>query len=235
MRVDIWSDVVCPWCYIGKRRFEEALAGFDHADEVEVSWHAFELDPAAPPSHPGGDYAGRLAAKYGMPRERAEDMIAGMTATAVAVGLHFDFSIAQPGNTLDAHRILHLAAARGVQGEVKERFLAATFSEGRAIADPATLLELAVEAGLGRDEVAAVLETDAWALEVRDDEALAQRLGITGVPFFVIDERYGVSGAQSPEVLRGALRDSWNARGPLTAVAAPAGTGEARDGGSCSI
>jgi predicted DsbA family dithiol-disulfide isomerase len=234
MKVDIWSDVVCPWCYVGKRRFELALAGFEHADDVEVRWHAFELDPSAPKSHPGSDYAGRLADKYGMTRDRAEDMLAGMTATAAEAGLDFDFSIAQPGNTFDAHRLLHLAAARGRQDEVKERFLAATFTEGRAIADPATLLDLSVEAGLDGDEVAAVLETDAWGREVRDDEALAHSLGITAVPFFVLDERYGVSGAQSPEVLRAALQEAWNERGLRPLVAAPAGD-PACDDGSCPI
>ena len=212
MKVDIWSDVVCPWCYIGKRRFEQALRGFEHADAVTVAWHAFELDPSAPVVHGETDYVARLAGKYGMTYERAREMVDGMTATAKAAGLDFDFAIARAGNTFDAHRVLHLARRRGVQDAVKERFLRATFTEGRAIADRETLIELAVDAGLDGDEVAEVLRTDAGAREVRTDEAQARQLGITGVPFFVIDERYGVSGAQTPEVLTSALEQAWSER-----------------------
>ncbi|MBW3615225.1 MAG: DsbA family oxidoreductase, partial [Actinobacteria bacterium] len=159
MRVEIWSDVVCPWCYIGKRRFEEALARFAHRDEVEVVWRAFELDPAVPAVREG-DYAERLAQKYGVAVREANEMIDQMTAAAAGEGLRFRFDIARPGNTFDAHRLLHLAAARGAQDAVKERLLAATFVEGQPIGDRDTLVRLAGEAGLDPQEAGSVLESD---------------------------------------------------------------------------
>ena len=235
MRVDIWSDVVCPWCYIGKRRFEEALAGFEHRDQVEITWHSFELDPEAAPSREG-EYVTHLAAKHGKSVPEAQAMLDSMTTTAATVGLTFDFGIARPGNTLDAHRLIHLAGERGVQGAVKERLLRATFTEGKPISDAATLTELAVEAGLDREEVTQVLAAGTYTTKVRADERLAQAYGITGVPFFVIDERYGVSGAQSPEVLGGALEQAWGERSPLVVVGgAEAGEAEGCEDGSCSV
>jgi len=208
MKVEIWSDVVCPWCYIGKRRFEEALSRFEHRDQVEVVWRAFELDPAAPRTRPGS-HVGHLAAKYRMSVPEAQAMIDRVVATAAENGLAFNFDIAQPGNTFDAHRLLHLALERGVQGAVKERFMAGNFTEGAAIGDAQALAELAVEAGLDRGEVRAVLESDAYADDVHADEQRAARLGISAVPFFVVNEKYGVSGAQPPEMLLRMLEDVW--------------------------
>lgn len=235
MRVDIWSDVVCPWCYIGKRRFEEAVAGFEHRDQLEVTWHSFELDPESGPSREGA-YVTHLAAKYGKSVPEAQEMLDSMTATAASVGLEFDFGIARPGNTLDAHRLIHLGGERGVQGAVKERLLSATFTEGKPISDAATLTELAVEAGLDRDEVTEVLAAGTYTAEVRADERQAQDYGITGVPFFVIDGRYGVSGAQSPEALGGALEQAWRERSPLVPVGgADAGEADGCEDGSCSV
>ena len=239
MRIDIWSDVNCPWCYIGKRRFEQALADFPHRDEVEVTWRAFELDASAPRSYDGqGTYAERLARKYGRTVAEAQSMMDSMTASAAEEGLTFDFSIARPGNTFDAHRLLHLAAERGVQDAVKERFLRATFTEGEPIGDPETLVRLAAEAGLDADEAREVLGSDRFALDVRGDERQAQAYGITGVPFFVVDGTYGVSGAQPAELLREVLDKAWGDAHPqpLVSVGQPAGGhGPGCDGDSCSV
>jgi predicted DsbA family dithiol-disulfide isomerase len=208
MQVEIWSDVVCPWCYIGKRRFEDALSRFEHRDQVEVVWRAFELDPSAPRWRPG-PYAERLAAKYRMSVPEAQATIDHMVAVAAGEGLEFHFEAAQPGNTFDAHRLLHLALERGVQDALKERLMAANFTEGAAIGDPDVLVSLAVEAGLDRDEVFRVVKSDAFAAEVRADEQRAAALGISAVPFFVVNEKYGVSGAQPAEMLVRLLEDVW--------------------------
>jgi predicted DsbA family dithiol-disulfide isomerase len=208
MEVEIWSDVVCPWCYIGKRRFEAALAGFAHRDQVAVTWRAFELDPAAP-AVKDGEYAERLAAKYRIAVDEARQMISRMVETGAATGLSLRFDLARGGNTFDAHRLLHLARSGGVQGQLYERLLAANFTEGVPVGDKEALLALAVEAGLDPDEVREVLEGDAYAADVRDDERQAHRLGISSVPFFVFGGTYGVAGAQSPEVLLGALEQAW--------------------------
>jgi predicted DsbA family dithiol-disulfide isomerase len=231
MRVDIWSDIVCPWCYVGKRRFEAALAGFEHRDDVEVTWHSFELDPSAVAS-PAGGHAAHLAAKYGRTVEQAQQMLDDMTSTAAKDGLEYHFELAHGANTFDAHRLLHLAQARGRQDELKERLMRATFTEGRPIHDHATLAELAGEVGLDPAEAATVLAGSEFADEVRADERLAARLGITGVPFFVIDEKFGLSGAQPAEVIGEALRHAWDERRPLTVLA---GDGVACEGDNCSV
>jgi predicted DsbA family dithiol-disulfide isomerase len=201
MHVEIWSDIACPWCYVGKRRFEAALAQYPHRDEVEVTWRSFELDPSAPRER-DGDAAGHLAAKYGTSREQAEGMHRQMTEVAAGDGLEFRFDLARGGNTFDAHRLLHLAHAHGRQDAMKERLMRAYLTEGEAIGDPAVLERLAVETGLSAGEVREVLASDRYADEVRDDERTASALGITAVPFFVVDRAIGAAGAQPPEVLR---------------------------------
>ena len=223
MKVEIWSDVVCPWCNIGKRRFEAALAEFPHRDQVEVEWKAFELDPtadSAPAGEPAGEgeYATRLAAKYGTDVASAQGMVDSMTATATTVGLDFHFETAVRANTVAAHQVIHLAGLRGVQDAVKERLLRAYFTEGEAVGDTETLVRLATEAGLDADEVRAVLDEGRYVRAVRADEAEAQALGIRGVPFFVVDRKYGVSGAQPAEVLRQVLDKAWGERAPLIPV-----------------
>lgn len=239
MQVEIWSDVVCPWCAIGKRRFEAALAGFPHRDKVEVVWRAFELDPGAPPSpDTGGGYEQRLARKYGVPVEQAAEMTAAMTRAAAGEGLDFRFDRARPGRTFDAHRLLHhareVAGAAG-QGALTERLLQATFTEGAPVSDRATLATLAAEAGLDRAAAEAVLASDRYADAVRADEARAARLGIGGVPFFVLDGRYGVSGAQPAEVLRGALEQAWSAAREPAGVAAGSGAAPGCEGDACAV
>ena len=221
MQVEIWSDVVCPYCYIGKRRFEAALAAFPHRDHVVVTWRSFELDAGAPRSVEGS-LVDRLAAKYGVPHAQAAAMNANVVAMAAGEGLDFRLDDARPGNTRDAHRVLHHAAEHGLQDAMKERLLRAYFSEGRAIGDVGTLVELAVEVGLEREGVRAVLAGETHADAVRADQREGARLGIQGVPFFVLDRAFGVSGAQPVEVFVQALDRAWAAAHPLTMVAAGA-------------
>ena len=221
MHVEIWSDIACPWCYVGKRRFEKALADFEHRDEVTVTWRSFELDPAAP-AEQEGEYAERLAAKYGTSVAQAEQMVAGMTATAAGEGLDFHFDRARGGNTFDAHRVLHLAREHGIEDDVKERFLLAYFTEGELISDHPTLQRLATDTGLPAGEVADTLASGRFAEEVREDERTARSFGISGVPFFVVDRQYGASGAQPPELLLHLLRQAR----PLQLVG---------EGGACSV
>jgi predicted DsbA family dithiol-disulfide isomerase len=208
VQVEIWSDVVCPWCYIGKRRFETALGRFEHADEVDVVWRSFELDPSAP-TDGGVDLIARLAAKYGVSDAQARAMNQRVTDIAAGEGLRYRLDIARPGRTFDAHRLLHLAADRGLQGELKEALLSAYQTGGQPIADHAVLARTAVSVGLDDGEVGDVLAGDAYADDVRRDERDARDLGITGVPFFVFDRRYGVSGAQSSDVLVAAMEQAW--------------------------
>jgi predicted DsbA family dithiol-disulfide isomerase len=218
MLVEIWSDIACPWCYVGKRRFEAALATFEQRDDVEVVWRSFELDPAAPRERPV-DGATHLAEKYGTTRERALEMHRHMTEVAAGDGLEFRFDRARGGNTFDAHRLLHLAAEHGLQDAVKERLMRAYLTEGEPIGDPGALERLAVGAGLPPEAVADVLATDRFAAEVRADERTAAELGIHAVPFFVVDRALGASGAHPPEVLGEMLRQGWAAR-PRIAVMA---------------
>ena len=211
MPVDVWSDVICPWCYIGKRRLEAALARFEHRDEVVVTWHAFELDPDAPRAQEGSLAEG-LAAKYGMSLEQAHASHAQLTALAAEEGLEYHFDRAQRGNTFDAHRLIGLAAAHDRQDAMKERLMRAYFTEGAAIGDRETLARLAAEVGIPEAEARAALAGGRYSAEVREDERTGSRIGIQGVPFFVLDRRFGVSGAQPAGVLHEALEHAWTAR-----------------------
>ena len=209
LTVDIWSDVVCPWCYLGKRRFEAALERFEHRDDVTVRWHSFELDPDAPQSN-DEPAAERLARKYGISVEEAEAKHAQMTEMGAAEGLEFRYDLSRSGNTFDAHRLIQLAGEHDRQDAVKERLLRAYFTEGEPIGDPDRLVALAVEAGLDGAEARAVIDGDAYADAVREDEQIARQIGIHGVPFFVIGRRFGVSGAQPAEVILGVLEQGWD-------------------------
>jgi predicted DsbA family dithiol-disulfide isomerase len=199
MQVEIWSDVVCPWCYIGKRRFEEALRLFDGRDDVEVTWRSFELDPEAPPV--GVDVLEHLAAKYGVSKDEAADMQHRVTRAAAGEGLEYHLERTQRGNSFHAHRLLHLAKEHGLQGELEERLFRAYFTDGEAIGDRDVLRRLAADVGLGDTEVDDVLASDRFAEDVRADQRTAQELGCRGVPFFVVDRRFGAAGAQDPEIL----------------------------------
>jgi predicted DsbA family dithiol-disulfide isomerase len=211
LRIDVWSDVACPWCYVGKRRLESALREFPEADQVEVVWRAFELDPGAPRERdPSLSHAERLAKKYGMSVAQAQQSSERLAQLGRIEGLAFDFDRIRSGNTLDAHRLIHLGQARGVQDAVKERFFKAYFEQGQLMSDHGTLSRLAVEAGLDEREVADVLASDQFTHEVRADEAEARELGITGVPCFVLDERYAVSGAQPAQLLLSAIQQAFS-------------------------
>jgi predicted DsbA family dithiol-disulfide isomerase len=232
LKVEIWSDVVCPWCYIGKRRFESALARFDHQNEVEVVWRSFELDPSAPDRREG-DPAARLAAKYGMSLQQAVDNQQRLTEMAAKEGLDFHFDVAQSGNTFNAHRLLHLAEERGLQGALKERLMLAYFTEAEPIGDPETLVRLAQTVGISETDAREALSGEAYVEQVRSDEREAAELGINGVPFFVIDRRYGVSGAQSPDVLLQALEQGWADAHPAR-VLLPVGGGASDAHATCT-
>lgn len=213
LTVEVWSDIACPWCYIGKRRLEAALAGFAHAGEVDVVWRAFELDPKAPAVQPDAPpMAERLARKYRTSPAQAQTMIDRVVSTAAGDGLGLRFDRVQPGNTFDAHRVIKLAAAQGRADAMKERLFQAYFVDGEAIGDRAALARLAGEVGLDAAAVAEALASDAHTAEVRGEEDEARDLGISGVPCFVIDRRIGVSGAQPADVLRGALEQGWAER-----------------------
>ena len=200
MRIEVWSDVACPWCYIGKRNLERALDELDLGDEVEVRWRAYELDPGAPPSSSLG-MAEVLSRKYGVSVEEAREMNARMTAAAAKVGLEYHLDTAQLGNSFDAHRLAKLADERGLGGEMAERLFAAHFTESQLISDRDTLLDLAIEVGLDVEEAVQVLDTDAYADEVRGDEEFASEAGFSGVPTYVVDGRLAIPGAQPPDVL----------------------------------
>ena len=219
MLIEIWSDVVCPWCYIGKRNLEAALAEFEHADEITIEWRSYELDPTTP-ARVELSMDEVLERKYGMTSEQASSANRQMTELAAKTGLEYHLDRVQIGNTFDAHRLIHLAAHQGRGGEMKERLLRAYFTEGRAISVRADLMELAVEVGLDPDRVAQVLDSNEFAADVRADEARALELGSTGVPFFVFDERLGIPGAQPPDVLLRLLNRAWD-----TSATASAGTG----------
>ena len=218
MKVEIWSDIACPWCYVGKRRFEAALREFEHAAEVEVVWRSFELDPQAPRVHAESQNE-LLARKYGLPAERVRAMNERLTGEARKEGLDFRLERVRVGNTFDAHRLVHLAGESGRAADMKERLMRAYFTEGATVGEPATLRALAAEVGLDPQRVDDALAGDAHAADVRADEARARAFGVTGVPFFAIDERYGVSGAQPAEVLLGALRQAYEEMEPTRAGA----------------
>ncbi|WP_327731690.1 DsbA family oxidoreductase [Streptomyces sp. NBC_00487] len=205
LRIDIWSDVVCPWCYIGKRRLETALGRFEHADEVEVHWHSFQLDPSHPKGHRRPVFE-TLAKKVGAPLAQVRAMTGQVTELAAAEGLRYDLERSVSVNTIDAHRLSHLAAAHGLGDQMHERLLRAHLCEGEIVDDPDTLVRLGVEVGVPEDESRRTLNSDAYADAVRADIDEARRMGATGVPFFVINRAYGLSGAQPADTFFSALR-----------------------------
>lgn len=208
MEIEIWSDVVCPFCYMGKRKFEIALEQFPQKDEVKVLWHSFQLDPAAKRVQ-GKDIHDYLAAKYGRDREWAKERNDEVAARAKEVGLEYNFDNAIPVNTFDAHRLIHLAAAHGLQGKAEERVFAAYFTEGKDIGDFNTLVSLGVEIGLDGEETRLVLASTDYADLVKSDIEEAESLGINSVPFFVFDRKYAVSGAQPSHLFLETLHQVW--------------------------
>ena len=207
MRVDIWGDIVCPWCYIGERRFSRGLAGFEHYDEVDVVYRSFELDPSIPKGQ-ATPVLDMLAAKHGLSRAEAGQAEARVAALAAADDLGFTSDRAT-GNTFDAHRLVHLGRERGAAGPLLQRLYHAYFAEGRPVFDVSTLVGVAAEAGLDPDRTRQALEDGSYGEAVRADEDEARALGITRVPFYVIDRKYGVSGAQPAEAFTQALQQIW--------------------------
>jgi predicted DsbA family dithiol-disulfide isomerase len=234
MKAEIWSDVVCPWCYIGKHRFESALAQFPQRDQVAVTWRSFQLDPSAA-RNPDQTVTERLAGKYGVSLQQASAMNERVSRLAAQEGLHYHLDQARGGNTFDAHRLIHLAASHGLQQEMEERLFRAYFTEGKPIGDVETLVALAAEVGLDTDEARAALDSDAYADAVRADERRARTLGISGVPFFVLDEKYGVSGAQPAEVLGEVLDQVWAESHPLITPQGADQPADACEGDACAL
>jgi predicted DsbA family dithiol-disulfide isomerase len=211
MRVDIWSDVVCPWCWLGKARFEKALASFPQRDQVEVVFRSFELDPRAPKDL---DVSANemLAKKYGIGPAQIATMHERLQSLAAAEGLAFDFQASRMANTFDAHQVIHLGRSHGKQAATADRLFRAQFQEGARVGDRAELVRLGTDAGLDAAEVRSALEEQRFAAAVREDLDQARALGISGVPFYVLDGALGVSGAQSVEVFRQALDQAWETR-----------------------
>jgi predicted DsbA family dithiol-disulfide isomerase len=203
--IEVWSDVVCPWCYIGKRRLEKALAEFPHAGDVEVVWRSFQLDPSYPKGERTSTYE-YLANKFGGSPRQAKGMTEQVTAVAAGEGLAFDFDRAAVVNTYDAHRVTHLAKAHGLGPQAHERFLHAHFVEGATLNDADTLASLAAEVGVPEAETRRVLASDEYSREVDADIRDARTLGASGVPFFVLDRAFGISGAQPVETFLTALQ-----------------------------
>lgn len=208
MKVEIWSDIVCPWCYIGKRRFEKALESFP--GEVEVEFRSFQLDPTSP-AKPQGPLDEAIAKKFGMGIERARQMFAQISEAAAAEGLDFDLDNARGGNTFDTHRVLHYARSVGLQAALKERLMKAYFVDGVEFSDPEELIKLAAEVGLDAADVRDVIQGDAYKEEVRADLQRARQVGVRGVPFYLINGEVGVSGAQPPQSFLNALNHAQSA------------------------
>ena len=208
MKVEIWSDVVCPFCYIGKRKFEKALDGFANKEQVEIVWKSFQLDPTTKPN-PEKSVIESLAEKKGWTLEQSRQINQQVTGMAKEVGLDYQMEKAVIANTFDAHRLSHLAAKKGLQDQMEERLFAAYFTEGKDIGDKDTLVSLAQEVGLSATEAAEVLKTDAYSDKVQADIYEAQQVGVRGVPFFVFDSKYAVSGAQPSDVFTQVLSKVW--------------------------
>ena len=230
MRIDVWSDVVCPWCFVGLANLDTALAGFPQRDDVEVVLHSFQLEPDAP-RRDDTPLVELLARKYGTSVEQMRSNQQRLVDLGAERGIDFRFDDAIRANTFDAHRLIHLAADHGLARAMKDRLGTSYFTEGKAIGDPAVLREEAISVGLPADEVDEVLAGDRYADAVATDVEAAQRIGISGVPFFVFDGRYGVSGAQPDGVLRDALDQAWSEREPAITMVGSADA--ATDGDAC--
>jgi predicted DsbA family dithiol-disulfide isomerase len=233
VNIDIWSDIVCPFCYIGKRHLELALEQFPHRDQVTITWHSFQLDPTAPAevTEPSSQM---LARKYGMPLEQALANQRSLEQQAATVGLEYHLETTRTGNTFDIHRVLHLANEHGLGDEAQARFMRANFTDNEPVNDTEVLVRLATEVGLDEARVREVLAGDEFADAVRADIDQARAYGARGVPFFVLAEQYGVSGAQPVEVFARALEQAWAAANPLQMVTEGA-DGAVCEGDACAV
>jgi predicted DsbA family dithiol-disulfide isomerase len=226
MKVEIWSDVMCPFCYIGKRKFEKALEHFDHKDKVEIEWKSFQLDPNLK-TDPNKSTLQHLAQNKGWSQDYAQQMLAHVTDMAKDEGLTYNMDKSVVANSFDAHRFSHLAKKHGLQDAAEEKLFLAYFTEGKNTADHETLVQIGTDIGLDAAEVRAVLSSDTYADEVQQDIYQAQQVGVRGVPFFVVNQKYAVSGAQPSETFLGLLNKVWQEEQPATLV-------NVADGNSCS-
>ena len=217
MKIEIWSDVACPWCFIGKRRFEAALASFPHRDAVDVTWRSYQLDPALP-EHYDGTELEYLSSRKGMPAQQVSQMFDHVARQAKGEGLDYHFENVVVANSFTAHRLIHLAAAHGKQDAAKERLLSDHFEHGKDIGSRGYLSSLGADLGLPAGEVEELFTTDKYTDDVRFDFQEARALGISGVPFFVIDRKFGLSGAQPTETFTAALNQAWQEANPLVLV-----------------
>ncbi|MEX0771630.1 MAG: DsbA family oxidoreductase [Balneolales bacterium] len=229
MKVDIWSDIMCPFCYIGKRKFEHALEQFEHKNKITIQWRSFQLAPEleTDPSKTTYEY---LAEKKGWTLDYTKQVHAQLTESAREVGLNYNFDDAIPANSFNAHRLSHLAAKHHVQNEMEERLFFAYFTEGKNVDDEDTLVKLGVDAGVPAEEVREMLQNDLYTIQVHEDINKARQVGVQGVPFFVINNKYAVSGAQPSDVFLDALQKAWQEIEQETA-AGPAGNTK---GAACS-
>jgi predicted DsbA family dithiol-disulfide isomerase len=235
MKIEIWSDVACPWCYIGKRRFETALAAFPHRESVEVTWRSYQLDPTVP-DHYDGTELDYLSTRKGMAPEQVAQMFEHVAAQAKAEGLNYRFDDVVVANSFTAHRLIHLAAAHGRQDAAKERLLSDHFEHGKDIGNQDYLTSLGLDLGIDAGEVAELFSTDKYAADVRHDFEEGRALGINGVPFFVIDRKFGLSGAQPAETFTAALEQAWQDSNPLVLVNTTGdGAGEVCGPDGCSV
>lgn len=226
MKVEIWSDIVCPFCYIGKRKFEHAMNAFPHKEHIEIEWRSFQLDPEMQPSK-GMSVHQYLAERKGVSAAQGKAMNDQMTKMASEVGLEYHFDKAIITNTLNAHRLLHFAKNKGKQQETKEKLFAAYYTEGKDIGDAAVLMAIGESVGLDSAEIMECFQGDAFIQEVNADIYKAQQMGVQGVPFFVFNNTYAVSGAQPSTVFTQVLEKVWQEEQPLVEAIAPSG--------SCSI
>ncbi|ACT03201.1 DsbA family oxidoreductase [Paenibacillus sp. JDR-2] len=236
MKVEIWMDIVCPYCYIGKRKFEEGLEKFEHRDSVEIVYRSFEVDPHMP-INANDDIYGLSAKKFGSTRAHMKAVHDDITKRAELDGLTFHYDTAIHTNTFDAHRLLHYSAQFGQTNELLERLYKAYFTDSLHIGDVNTLVTIAGEVGLDVAETAAMLESEQYAAEVRADELKAQKLGIRGVPYFVINGKYAISGAQTKAVFTEALQQAWTEEHPIVQIHSALGDKEAPSclDGSCAV
>lgn len=209
LKVEIWSDVMCPFCYIGKRRFEKALSEFEHQDAVEITWKSFQLDPTMQ-NNTGQNLYSYLAGRKGISIAQATQMHTQMTAMASELGLEYNFDKAVIGNSFDAHRLSHLAKANGLQDAVEEALFKAYFTDGKNIADRGILVEIGTAIGIDKEQVKQVLASDKYSEEGKRDIHEAGQVGVRGVPFFVLGDKYAVSGAQQAETFLSALKQTWD-------------------------
>ncbi|MES2703305.1 MAG: DsbA family oxidoreductase [Bacteroidota bacterium] len=233
MKIDIWSDIMCPFCYIGKRRLEASLEQFEHGKDVEIIWHSFQLDPGMQPA-PGADLYGYLAQRKGQSREWSVGIHRQMEQNAKADGLEYNFDKAVVANSFNAHQLIQLAKSKGLGDKAEERLFRAYFTEGRDVADINTLTQLGIDIGLSAIETGEMLNNDEYAAAVATDIQWANELGITGVPFFVINDKYAISGAQPVEVFTNALQQAWVEQTAGKPIMHKNNTGNCADG-SCSM